>query len=549
MLPEAPSVPQPAAHRLAQALGRRAGAVRAAAVWRTAALLALPLLVLAFSRVEVMDDAYIGLRYARNLIQGDGLVYNPGERVEGMTDLLWTLVLALPVALDLPVGPAAAGLGIGLGLLATLLTARLARRLGASPAATTLALLVLALCPGFWLTVANGLEGGLFAVLLLATLAGVLGERPWTAGVAAGLLLLTRPESAAIPFLAAFHRAIASDGSLLPRSSWRPRRALPVLLPWLLVAAGVTLFRHLYYGAWLPNSLMAKSPPIDQAGVLADNLLRGARYCAEFAFRSLPLVAGAALAPVVARRRAAAWLLLAVVASELPAVLINGGDWMPNKRLLAVYAPVLAVLLALTLDGLLRAEGDAASRRWRHRRAATATALVLTTAVMLERNHWQLPPRFVVDQPGIIHCYEGLARRLEPVLAPSEPVAAEAIGLLGHVLEGRYVHDMLGLTDTHVARRGTLYRPRSGKMDIAHTLGTVRPVVIANHEQDVTLALLDQASGGRFSREYESWIVHMPPPCAPHGDTKLIVSLRRDAAPRLRPALAGLELEASSLPR
>jgi len=42
----------------------------------------------------ISDDAFIALRYARNLIQGHGLVFNPGERVEGFTTLLWVLLLA-----------------------------------------------------------------------------------------------------------------------------------------------------------------------------------------------------------------------------------------------------------------------------------------------------------------------------------------------------------------------------------------------------------------------------------------------------------------------
>lgn len=43
----------------------------------------------------INEDAFISLRYARNLLAGDGLVFNPGaERVEGITNLLWTLLLA-----------------------------------------------------------------------------------------------------------------------------------------------------------------------------------------------------------------------------------------------------------------------------------------------------------------------------------------------------------------------------------------------------------------------------------------------------------------------
>src|SRR5688500_1706387 len=39
------------------------------------------------------DDAYISYRYARNLADGAGLTFNPGERVEGYSNLLYVLLL------------------------------------------------------------------------------------------------------------------------------------------------------------------------------------------------------------------------------------------------------------------------------------------------------------------------------------------------------------------------------------------------------------------------------------------------------------------------
>ena len=51
------------------------------------------------------DDAYISLRYAQNLATGRGLVFNLGERVEGFTNPLWTLLAALFTALGLPALP------------------------------------------------------------------------------------------------------------------------------------------------------------------------------------------------------------------------------------------------------------------------------------------------------------------------------------------------------------------------------------------------------------------------------------------------------------
>src|SRR5438874_2520767 len=40
------------------------------------------------------DDAYISYRYARNLADGVGLVWNPGQHVEGYSNFSWVLTLA-----------------------------------------------------------------------------------------------------------------------------------------------------------------------------------------------------------------------------------------------------------------------------------------------------------------------------------------------------------------------------------------------------------------------------------------------------------------------
>lgn len=43
----------------------------------------------------ICDDAYISFVYARNFFEGNGLVFNLGEKVEGYTNFLWTLFLSL----------------------------------------------------------------------------------------------------------------------------------------------------------------------------------------------------------------------------------------------------------------------------------------------------------------------------------------------------------------------------------------------------------------------------------------------------------------------
>src|SRR4030042_4093279 len=43
---------------------------------------------------RTIDDAYITFRYAQNLLQGDGLVYNPGQMVLGTTTPVYALLMA-----------------------------------------------------------------------------------------------------------------------------------------------------------------------------------------------------------------------------------------------------------------------------------------------------------------------------------------------------------------------------------------------------------------------------------------------------------------------
>ena len=48
---------------------------------------------------SLFDDGMISMRYAWNLVHGNGLVWNAGERVEGYTNPLWTMVMAVCIAL------------------------------------------------------------------------------------------------------------------------------------------------------------------------------------------------------------------------------------------------------------------------------------------------------------------------------------------------------------------------------------------------------------------------------------------------------------------
>jgi hypothetical protein len=85
---------------------------------------------------QLSDDAYITLRYAENFARGQGLVFNPGERVFGCTEPLLALVLGAArwvSGLPLPI-LATAFHALGLLALASLVLLGAARS-GSAPSA------------------------------------------------------------------------------------------------------------------------------------------------------------------------------------------------------------------------------------------------------------------------------------------------------------------------------------------------------------------------------------------------------------------------------
>ncbi len=514
------------------------------AAGRIAFALLLPLLLLSVSRFEVLDDAYITARYARNLASGQGLVYNPGEHVEGITNLLWALLLALFAPLGIPLDSAAVMLGVSFALLALLCTLRLARLLGVGSGPAYAAVLVLAVNPHYWFTVSNGLEAGLFSLLVVLLLESLLARRPPSvSGLLAGLLFLTRPESAVVAILGALYCAFTHDASALPRRA-RTRDALTMLGWFAVIASGATLFRLVYYGALLPNSITAKAIPLGDFGLVFANLRRGAIYVVRFGISCFSLVLGAVLAAWMARAPAV-WLLLGVAASELPSVLLNGGDWMPHYRLLAMYAPVLAALLAVAFEQLKqRATADLGARALAR---GLATLVAVATLLTLGWNAWRVPPHVRAGLPGILECYREVGERLIPVLHRGDVVAAEAPGLIGYELPEVYIHDPLGLADAWVARHGT-YRPRIGKVDYRYTYHTIHPGLLLAHQDDIWLERFQEAAAERFPLEYKAYFVDPPPPCAPHQHARMVLAIRNDVFERARAALADLRLTAMPIP-
>ncbi len=449
----------------------------------------LPLLVAALTGLAaaqrfVHDDAFIAFRYARHLAQGHGLVWNVGERVEGYTDFLWTLLMAAAMRLGLE--PVATSIVLGLAAFAAALAATysLGRRCDLSHGAGLLMVALLGTNHTFYRFATGGLESSLQCALLAwATVAvldaldaGLHARRALGLSALLTLAVLTRPDSVVIA-------GVLGAAALLAAATRRDRHAgagaLALIAPMALVLGAWTAWRVRYYGDLLPNTFWAKVGP-------GETLLQGAGYAASFAlfyFAPLvllaPFVRWGALARAVDRRVA---LLAAVVATWTAAVVWEGGDFMEYRFFVAVL-PAIVVLA-----------GWAVIRHGRGPLVTAAFAVLMLGASFAQSRRATLPLGIetVRQMSGHIEYlsqdWDGVGRALHRLFRAEDGVsiATTAAGAVPYYAELPAV-DMHGLTDRWIARHGMAYSRRSGHRRLA-TIADLRrrsvTLVLGHPQQD-----------------------------------------------------------------
>lgn len=210
--------------------------------------------------VAQIDDAYISYRYAQNLVDGYGLVFNRGEYVEGYTNLSWTLLVAWGIYMGLAAPVAGHFLMIVSGaffLISALLLAREAlperyRYLAA------LAPLTLLASNGFAAWNSAGLETSLFGGFVTLALYFYLRGNLLCVAVVCVFAALTRPEGV---ILAAILLGGAWLFTLFQDTPRNIRDLLVHSAPCLLFAVYIvlhTVFRYYYYDDFVPNTFFAK---------------------------------------------------------------------------------------------------------------------------------------------------------------------------------------------------------------------------------------------------------------------------------------------------
>ncbi len=409
----------------------------------------------------VLDDAFISFRYSRNLIDGYGLTFNPGgEIVEGYTNFLWTMTLALVLALGYEPLVAAHLLTLTFALATLVLLYRFAKAwLGEFWAA--LPPLLLALNAPFVLYTARGSGMETAQITFLALLALWLlwrahdGRSGLIAGVACAVVTLARPDGALVPLAGGIGLVALLIFGSQRANTWRTLLGL---------CGGFAVFygpyfawRLAYYGYLLPNTFYAKT------GFTTAQLRRGWSYSADFAtllgLRSLLalllLSAVALLTPAIRRRLSAgpAPLLWTLLLLTLAYVVGVGGDHFPHGRFFIPIIPPVLLLFAYGLRGVV-----AASQLLPKFIGWAAIGLGgAILALSIVRNVQQLPPsdsripgRPIWGENSVALKNREVGYWLNANTPPDTVITTGIAGTLPYYGQ-RTVIDALGLNDLHIA--------------------------------------------------------------------------------------------------
>lgn len=382
----------------------------------------------------IQDDAYISYRYVANFLNGDGLVYNIGERIEGFTNFGWVIYLILwgAIGADYILLSQVTGFLFGLGVLVlTFLIAQLVfEKKGKIYPLLAVMLAAFNLSLAYWSPA--GLETAAFAFFTMLALYLFI-IRSWWLVFAMLMAVWIRPDGVVVAGLLLIIEVIQSRQ--IPKFSlYCGLIAFALSIPFLV-------FKISYYGSIFPNPFYAKT------GLNFEQLKNGWEYTWQFlkdyGFVGVGLIFPFAFFKQLSKAARTVWWAGLIFTVYL---LFIGGDVLKVHRF---FLPVIGVFAILSIQSLKYLTELVVSKPMA-RKLSFGVALGMMALTIY------LP----VDQVKYYNFYEkrfmrkmqAKAQFMKESDSTNFSVAVPTIGIFGYELLGHKIIDMVGLTDSTIAR-------------------------------------------------------------------------------------------------
>jgi len=403
------------------------------------------------------DDAFISYRYVKNFVNGHGLVFNPGEKVEGYTNFLWIILLSIFTKFGLDMIVVSKILGIASGCITLFLlykisallfqkkdrptsSAKGVNRMVPTKGGTSLrpgwffALfpsLLLASNGAFAYWSISGLETAFFVMaVLLSVYFYFTNERLMI--ITSALSTLIRPEGVLLFVIIMLHKLFFKKDKLKD-CLFSLAGFAALLLPFLI-------FKILYYKDILPNSFYAKT------GFSLEYIKSGLGYFWLF-LKHYGLLGILYLLPIVFYKswdeKEKLFLLFAYIYTFY--VIMIGGDVLKVHRFFLPVLPFLYWFYAFSIVKL--------SLMFKKRSLAILMSLWLIFS--LSTLTFFLPYKWIKEvrlkENELTKKMKFGALSLNKFYGSNFTIAVSTIGALSYYLDAKVI-DMLGLTDKYISR-------------------------------------------------------------------------------------------------
>lgn len=478
------------------------------AIWSAAFIYQSSIIAMDGKRYFALDDdAMISMRYAWNFSHGLGLVWNPGEYIQGYTNLLMTLLMSVStLLLDKSTAVLIIRIsGIAFMLAIAYTSMRIADHFiqDESYQRQNFIRVIVFFCTltyfplVFWSLM--GMETGLLTLLCLLGVLGALNyieyKKPQfilLVSICFGLAYLTRNDSIIVAALAWLYityeiiRSNASSKSILHLCAGIGLFALFII--------GQAIFQYSYYGELLPNTYYLKLTGMP----LVERITNGIGYVKPFLIGAAFILVVSSLYAIINFRKQSL-LLLSVAFAAIGYAIYVGGDSFVLWRMLSPSVPFIFILFICAIATFVSTLFNAVKVKsyFIHypnlpiRHVAEASIALLTLTGLLSMNINYLPGIFSAKIRGGTGAFEfdiNTAIMINELTTSDASVGVFHAGLVPYYT-GRQAIDFLGKCDSYIARlppdlsgkisgRGMNSLPGHNKYDLNYSIKTLHPTYV-----------------------------------------------------------------------
>jgi hypothetical protein len=379
------------------------------------------------------DDAFISLKYAQNLSNGNGLVWNINEYVQGYTNFLLVIILSLFSYLGIDLYLASRLVGIcsylALVIFSYFIFKPYKRLIDFIPFITissSFPIIVWSL---------SGLETVLFSLLLF--LSAILSLKCLKSnninlsslnGFLQALTFLLRPEGILIIIITSFF--------LLIKQSWKKLVFFSGSI--LLIVIPYLIWQLTYYGSIIPNSIIAKT-----LGVPKSYGLNGIFYLLNFIIEPPFIFIFVILISLFQIKKLKinfySLYTISLIGSFLALICYVGGDHMPAYRFLVPLIPLIAILIHQLLPFIK------VNKKYEY-----LIIIIFLISILSQPYFKKLNPT-IPDYPVKLGSF--IAEHIKGKWKPETLIAANPAGTIPFLANQYKYIDMLGLNDKVIAKR------------------------------------------------------------------------------------------------